>query len=375
MEKWKYLLRPILFVTIAAFSMGNESCDGEGVPGGEDDDRRKVTRTLKKRAAIGQIQSRPMNIEGGGQFDFAFVANMQLYTLVTESEKFYIPSLDTDAGNGIMMNKADHDFYSKLVQQKSFRPLSEQKPVDESIKCLLNNPQIKLSGAIQSFEFKSKSGFEFGFKDGIAIGNGSLKSGKLNLVKSQLTLDLKALDYLEEGAVLGAGMGVADQNKTEIGFGIDFGLFDLSLKHYFESPLASVTRRALQKALNDTIERVDEEPWVSRVFGGDLDNEIIIRGGRRAGVKEGDIFKIYNVRDYWSDPSKPCRSKYQGWVPSSGEERPVAVIKAFHVGPDITVGLVLKEHQTLINPKIGAVAIWAPKSEESSEPAPKLAAQ
>lgn len=364
MKKWKYLLRPVLFVTIAAFSMGNESCDGEGVPGGENGGKEKPTRTLKKRAAIGQIQSRPMNIEGGGQFDFAFVANMQLYSLIMDSERYVIPDLNVDAGNGVMMNKADREIYSTWVHQKSFRPMAQQE-VSEDIKCLLNVPQVKLSGAIHSFEFKSKSGLEFGLPPGTSIGR--LKSGKINLVKSQLSLDLKASGYMDR-ALLGGGIGIADQNKTEIGFGIDFGAFSLSLRNYFESPLANVTRRALQRALDHTTEDLDREPWVSRVIGSH-DIELVIRGGYRAGVQKGDRFEIYNVYNRWQDSSKPCRSNYLGWRPRS--EEPIAVIEAVHVGPDITAGRVVK--QTLKNPELGAVAIWVPKS-ESSTADPKLAA-
>ncbi len=332
-----------LFFAIAALSMGNESCDQFAGESGE--------RVLKKRALVGQIQTRPMNIEGGGQFDFAFVANMQLYNLINESERYVMPRLEKSTSHGAMLSSADYKVYSGW--QSKAKSIISMKGSKEA-ECLLHSPQVKIGGSIRSFEFKSKGGLDFGLGPGSDLGY--IPRAAISVTTAALNLGLEVEDAIN-GTILAASEASSNQTKTKINLKLDFGSFSLGPSFYFESPLADVTHRALSKVINDLTAQLDDEPWTSRVIERH-DTHLVILGGRRSGIQVGDQFEIYNESHHWR--GEPCNSDYLGGVPTTQE--PVAVIEISHLGEDIAHGRVIE--QTLINPVLGAKVKWVQQSSE-----------
>ena len=344
---WKNIFRGVMFVCLSALLMGNESCD-------EEDPLIKLRdgRVLKKRASIGQVRSRSINVGGSGRFDFSFAAGLQLYHLINESERYVLPGLDRATAHGAMVSSQDYDVYSDWAKNNQKVHLAA---TSREAECLLYLPQVKISGEIHSFEVVSGGGVEFGFTP--AKTSGILPDFNVDVESFSLSLSLEGSDNLSN-TLLSTGLASATQTKTDMGVSINFGLFSFGSKYYFESPLSKVTYRALIRAMNELNVKLDKEPWTSRVIENH-DTHLVVYGGRRSGIQEGDRFEIYNEIHYWKDA--PCQSAYRGAIPTT--QGPLAIIEITQLGDDISRGVIIEKNYSE-SPILGAKVKWIPEQED-----------
>jgi hypothetical protein len=349
-KHWKLLLLiPFYLMLLGADDSG---CEEEGldaevplVTASSD------TRTLRKLIEIGSLRSQPMNLPDGSLFDFAFVANAQFYELLDRSNYFVLPFRQ-----GTIRSRAltpvDSDLLGDWMASRSSRAYNTSYDAE----CMLETAQVMFEGEIQSYELKSSSGFSFGFGDLISIGSGGFSpSLDVNVASSELNLSIRAVDRWEE-VIVASAQGDATRSKTDLNLGINFAGFSLGPRHYYESPLADVTRNALTRAVNHVVGQLDEEPWFTRVLE-DQDTHLVIGAGSRAGLKKGDMVEVYNETHYWT--GEPCRSQYRGGAPSL---EPVAKGRIVQLGP--MIGLVEVVEQGFDNPTIGAKVIVTQFAEE-----------
>ena len=91
--------------------------------------------------------------------------------------------------------------------------------------------------------------------------------------------------------------------------GISFGAWSVGPSAYYQTPLATVTKKALTKAVDALDSQLQSEEWYTRVMANH-DTHLVIVGGSDVKLEPGDQLLVYNEDYYWE--GEPCNSKYLG---------------------------------------------------------------
>lgn len=257
-------------------------------------------RNLKRRVELAKIESRVFPIPGGGTFDFGFALNSQMAVEMGRSDYFFaLYNLSPEelgfTPDGLSLVVPPTDRYGNEVQQ-----------------CILDKRQVRLSGAVTSFEMVSSNSISIGYSP---AGDSSWGiGGELEAEKAKLYMNVLAWhspDFVTTSVVGGAnGDHTAKMRRTK--FDVSWGNFTVSPSFYKRTDLSKVTQEATKKALNDIKQQLDSNEalaWKSVVTKVD-EPTITIAAGSLDGVKVGDKFRIENMRHAWR--GTPCRSRYEG---------------------------------------------------------------
>ncbi|MBX2987410.1 MAG: hypothetical protein KF802_05905 [Bdellovibrionaceae bacterium] len=323
---------------LAGLLMGNQSCQKQD---------QAQTRELKKIVDLGTISSPNLVIPGVGAFDFKFVANQQIYAILLESEGFalrYLPpvtpaSSRTEVLNGLSAN-------DKLVFRKALDGGSNsQVNWSKEASCMVNMPQARLYGSVNSFEMIGGGGISLGFTpSGTMAGTGIGGNLNFQLESAQMDFSLMAAQPVS-GGLMAASNVTAKQTKTNINLGINLGMFSLGPSYFYQTPLASVTKNALTLGVKGLKEQLQKEEWFTRVLANH-DSHVTIIGGANLNLKKGDEVAIYNELYYWD--GEPCASNYRG----GGAINPVAIGRIETAAEEISIVKLIQ--QTDENAVIGA---------------------
>lgn len=341
-------------IPFALLLMGNESCQEKPVA---------KPRELKKIIDMGRMASPIMVIPGVTNFDFGFVANQQLYGVLAESEGFafrYLPPLNPATMSSTLVNtlsKADGDLYSKILLKG---PANQSVNWSKDASCMVNLPMARVSGSVNSFELVGGGGLTIGFTPSGAHNGGGF-SGDLgvNIQYAQMDLSMMALHPITPGTMAAVNVN-AKQTKTNVNLGINLGMFRLGPSFFFQTPLASVTKNALTKAVTDLKEKLAKEEWYTRVLANH-DSHLTIIGGRNVNLERGDQLAIHNELYYWE--GEPCGSQSR-YIGGAGTD-PVAIAEVESVGDEISIVRIIKQsdENAVIGAKVKAYKlIEAPKT-------------
>lgn len=337
-----------VLVAGAAMTMGNTQCQQQQVA---------PARTLKKIVDMGNIRSSAINFPGGSSFDFQFVANQQIYGVLTESKDFafkYAPPIATAPAVATTTATGDTNMFNLSKADSAMMKASalEAGKSDYSLQyaqtawCMVNLPQVKIAGSVNSFELIGGGGITLGFTPAGAYPTNGLASAGLNLQFAQLDLSMIATRPLTS-TVVGAANVTSKQTKTSVNFSLNFGAFSVGPSAYYQTPLASVSKAALQKAVSGLSDQLKSDEWYTRVMANH-DTHLIIVGGTDVGVEVGDQFLVYNEEYYWD--GEPCNSKYLGG--GAAANAAVAKIEIDYVGDEISRGRVIQQND--YNAVVGA---------------------
>lgn len=339
----KKLAKASVMIIGAGFMMGNQKCEQKVTP----------ERSLKKLVEMGTIKSSPINFPGGGSFDFQFVANQQVYGVLLDSEQFTLryappisipPSEAKDGDSGFYnLTKADGAMMKTFAQQAGKDNYSVQ--YSKTAWCMVNLPQAKISGSVNSFEMLGGGGLSLGFTPAGDAGL-SLTGASFAVQYAQLDLSMIALRPLTSKVMASANV-TSKQTKTQMSFGLNFGAFSIGPNAYYSTPLATVTKKGLSYAVSDLAEQLKSEEWYTRVLA-DHDTHLAVVGGADVKLEVGDQLLIYNEDYYWE--GEPCNSRYLGGGAAAGSA--VAKIELDWVGDEISRGKIIE--QNAYNPVIGA---------------------
>lgn len=343
----KKMMKAGIMIAGAAMTMGNQKCEQQQavVP----------ARTLKKIVEMGSIRSSPLMLPNGS-FDFQFVANQQVYGVLMESKEFAlryappiaIPPEQARSGdqNFFNLTKADGQMMKAFAQAAGKDDYNVQYA--KTAWCMVNIPQAKISGSVNSFELIGGGGLTVGFNPAGAYPTNGLTSAGFNVEWAQLDLSMMALRPLTS-KVMTATNVTTKQTKTKVNFGLNFGAFTIGPSAYYQTPLAQVTKNALVKAVGELNTGLKSEEWYTRVMANH-DTHLVVVGGTDVGLEAGDQLLIYNEDYYWE--GEPCDSKYLGGGAAAGSA--VAKVEIDWVGDEISRGRVIEQndHNAVIGAKV-----------------------
>ncbi|MEN0060351.1 MAG: hypothetical protein AAGB31_16040, partial [Bdellovibrio sp.] len=300
------LVRIAVMIGGAALTMGNQKCEQKV---------EEPARSLKKIVELGSIRSSAVALPGG-TFDFQFVANQQLYGVLLDSKEFtlkYNPvialppeEVATGDDNFFNLTKTDGQMMKAFAQAAGKDNYNVQYA--KTAWCMVNIPQARISGSVNSFEMLGGGGLTLGFTSSGSHSTSGLTSLGVNVEWAQLDLSMMALRPLTS-KVMAAANVTSKQTKTKVNFGLTFGAFTVGPSAYYQTPLAQVTKKALQTSVTELNTQLKSEEWYTRVLANH-DTHIIVVGGLDVNLEVGDQLLIYNEDYYWE--GEPCNSRYLG---------------------------------------------------------------
>ena len=353
------VLKAMTLVLTAGLLMGNQKCQEEQVVD------QVPARELKKIVEVGLITSRPIEIPGGGNFDFQYVLNQQIYPVLQKSEKFWFryepvfkDNLLPNNSNSVQLanmnlTKMDYNYLQTTLATRPTEPV-----ISDDVSCFVNHPQLSISGAVNSFEMVNKIGLNIGFTSLGSSTSGGIPHLGFDTETFQLDMILRATPPLTQTSLASVNI-TSKQTKTRVDFFIPFQSLLFEPSFFFQTPLAKVSYNALDTAVKAIHEQLKKEElknesnkWHTRVLF-DHEEAITILAGSNHNLKVGDTFDIYNEKAYWmstnGEIAVPCESKLQGTIPGPV----VATIQIDYVGEDLSRGKVI--YETGVPRKMGAL--------------------
>lgn len=348
-KTWKNkLIKATVLTAGAALTMGNQKCENAQT------EAEAPVRSLKKLVELGELRASPIRLPDGSAFDFAFVANQQIYDVLLNNSDVTLKYNPTIAIPPSELSLNSRDSFYNLTQadgkmMKTFSQAAGKYNYDvqyaKTAWCMVNIPQAKIAGSINAFEMTGGGGLTIGFNPSGSTTSPTI-GGSFNVQSAQLDLSMVATRPLTTKAIASASV-TAKQTKTNVSFGLNLGMFTIGPSYYYSTPLASVTKSALKKAVNTLNTTLAKEDWHTRVLANH-DSHLVIVGGLDVKLEEGDELLVYNEDYYWA--GEPCNSQYLGG--GAAANAAVAKIRVDWVGDEISRGRVIEQNDE--NAVIGA---------------------
>lgn len=339
------ILKIFIVVGGAGMLMGNQKCQQK--------QEQPQQRTLKKIVELGHIQAQPIRLQDGSYFDFEFVANQQIYSVISENNQLaikYVPPVSAPIAQGAIaefnLSENDQMMMMQFANKSGKNPAGLETSKDAW--CMVNLPQVNIAGAVNTFEMIGGGGLSIGFTANGPIQSGVAPGANFNVEWAQLDLSMIGYHPLSH-AVMAATNVTAKQTKTKAGFSFDAGSFRLGPSFYYQTPLATVTKKALTNAVSQIVAGMKKDAWYTRVMDNQ-DSHLIIVGGIDLNLEVGDQLLVYNEDYYWD--GEPCNSNYRGGGSSAGAA--VAKIELDWVGDQISRGRIIEqnEHNAVVGAKV-----------------------
>lgn len=330
----------LCFAIMSLFFMGNEGCEQQPEPS---------VRQLKKTAKLGALEvPNKLYLPDGTLFDFTYLANAQMYDLLTrKDQKYFTPAVfDVIPQNRMqeltMMSQESYDTLLDWGNPTDVNPFAAEP---NPLFCVQFQPMVEISGSIKDFEFFSKVGFHFGFGPDFAKQGLPPKiNGDIEITKATLHSALRAKIPSTERYIATARAD-AESVETKSDFAINFfNLVRIGMDYYKKTPLADVIEYAFTgafKKLYTDIESLGDKDvsrptWYVPLRETDGDVKFQAYGGSDHGLKIGDELAVYNAIHLWEGDGEPCKVPYQGFMVPPDDE-PVAILKVIALTETISL--------------------------------------
>jgi len=334
------LIKGLVLSALSLSLMGNDSCGGSKDSEG---------RILRRRVQMGQITAPPIELPpafGGKKFDFAYVANMQMYDILRRTQSFSTADVDPNQAwdpSGLddslkgEFNSCEEDQEIQSYDANTGQKLSgviSKTTISQSAACLIEVPQAIIEGNILDFQLTSGGGLSIGLAD-IKF----LSALDFSFEKYRLDVTLRAKHPLERGDhFFSTTIKQSYGKKMQLSAGLNFGAISLGPKYYFQSPLAKVVDEGLTEAVTELRNNWSkDDPWYAMVLRN-CDKYLYLNGGmgNDAGLKVGDILAVKNVNYYWY--GEACHSELKGET----SLKPIAYAKVISVGRNISAAEIIE---------------------------------
>ncbi len=305
----KLLAKTFVLVSLAALSMGNEGCEEK---------KPEAPRELKRIVEVGKFLAKPVVLPDGQVFDLEFVVNQQFPDVLVSSGQFVVINRNIlDDGQSLEQKSSFFSTSSKVAmtdaQLNTFLGQAAAKAIKtKDGECLINLPQWRLGGAVNSYEWTDGYGLRVGYTPAGSSTNVSV-GAYVKFQKAEMDVSVRAFHPYDRRLVESANI-TKDQYDTTLNFSVDFGQISIGPEFYFREGLASVARKALMMGIEALRKMTDKHEWYTRIVYRE-EGFPIIRGGKDIGLQKGDVFTVHNASYFWDNEEGICDpDHYQGRV-------------------------------------------------------------
>jgi len=124
----------------------------------------------------------------------------------------------------------------------------------------------------------------------------SAQTGKL--VNAQILVKGTVTEFENQSSGSESGVGFGGMKFGMNVAGVGFGTSGFS-----KTPLGKATQMAIDNAVSIIAAKLKNVPFQARIVKVNGDDEVLISGGQKTGVSEGDVFTIYSVGEALVDPA------------------------------------------------------------------------
>jgi hypothetical protein len=309
-------IKALSLVGLGLGLMGNQSCQQQTAA--------PQVRQLKWYADAGSIKSPAVNFGDAGNFDFGYAASQQLYGVLYNSNSFAVSQTTTGlqpGTDGVELAGAQTMYKAMFGTKAVGAPLY----YSDEARCLINLPDVTVSGSVISFAVTAGNGYSIGFNQsgaqaGIGLG------AQYSVTTKSLQMQMYGVDSAKDlnGNAHYIAAPLVDQNAKDTSgkFDISYSLISAGYNWYKNTPLATMTEGALSTGVTKIKAEMDKNNWTTKVLdlqpfdpssGAVLGDEgVVIKGGTDVNLKTGDQVVFYNEKVLWS--GKPCESNYLGYA-------------------------------------------------------------
>ena len=157
----------------------------------------------------------------------------------------------------------------------------------------LVNAQILVKGTVTEFEQNSTgsaSGVGFG---GFNIGN--------KRDEAHVGLIIRLIDTTT-GEVLASERVEGKAASGGVKFGMDVAGVQFGTAGFSKTPLGKAVQEAIDNCVNIIATKLKNVPFQARIIKV-KDDEVLVSGGEKTGIAEGDVFTVYSVGESLVDPT------------------------------------------------------------------------
>ena len=326
----KSVLKTITSAMMIGLFVSNQACK-------EQAQKDEGPRQLKRRVALGTMQAQPLSLPGGGAFDFAFAASVQIADVLRVSKEY---TIDNRYDAGVDLDGLDQ------VSQDEFRQCRDSESDGEGLldvmsklgafkmsstaACMITIPQAIINTAIYDFELEKAVGGSVKFEDFYQLGvDAKIKTARLHL-------GMNAIHPVSTDLVATIDTS-AKQQSISVNGSINLGLIGVGGSYYYQDTLGKTVRKGLENAVSSLKKQFDQQSsfedksksWWATILKN-CDDDIFINAGGSfdAGLAVGDIFEVYNVVYDWA--GDVCNSKLNWDMPETS--KPIGLVQVTVVG-------------------------------------------
>lgn len=332
MKKFNMCVRAMGMAALGLSLMGNQSCEQQPVA---------EARKLKWYADAGRITSPPVQFGEAGNFDFGYVASEQLYGVLFNSKGFtasYKGPVVTNGAKGLELVGAQ-GMYQKVFGEKT---VGSELYFSDEAKCLISLPDVRVYGAVNSFEMSSGNNISIGFNQGTgAVHSGIGLGGTFNVTVKNLNMQMYALDIAKDFGtnnykLIDAPLINEKSKDTDGKISLSYSQIGVGYGWYKTTPLSVITERGLKQGIDKIKDAMNKVAWNTKVldikpFGGGNsglgDSGVVIKGGADVELKKGDQVQFFEDKTLWS--GEPCKSDYYGFARFN--PNPIAIGEVVHL--------------------------------------------
>jgi curli biogenesis system outer membrane secretion channel CsgG len=158
----------------------------------------------------------------------------------------------------------------------------------------LVNAQILIKGTVTEFEENSK-----GSANGVGFGGFGISNKRS---EAHMAVIIRLIDTTT-GEVLASERAEGKATSGGVGFGANVAGVGFGSSGFSKTPLGKAMQETIDKAVAMIAEKLKNVPFEARIIKVTDDNNLLISGGGKTGIAEGDVFTIYSVGESLVDPA------------------------------------------------------------------------
>ena len=158
----------------------------------------------------------------------------------------------------------------------------------------LVNAQILVKGTVTEFENQSS-----GSENGVGFGGFNIGNKR---EEAHVGLIIRLIDTTT-GEVLDSQRVEGKAASGGVKFGMNVAGVGFGTSGFSKTPLGKATQMAIDNAVSQIAAKLKNVPFQARIVKVNGDDEVLISGGQKTGIADGDVFTIYSVGESLVDPT------------------------------------------------------------------------